>query len=119
MLFIPGSHLHGQIPFDKSTTEDNTVLNQSVRDPKNWGDVPAAETIRASQVSLHTDLLLHGSEPNRSQRRRCGLTLRCHPPDVRRVEPEHAPGIICRGSDPSGYWPPIERPEGDSVPDKG
>ena len=119
MLFIPGSHLHGQIPFDKSTAEDNNVLNQSVRDPENWGDAPAAETIRAGQVSLHTDLLLHGSEPNRSQRQRCGLTLRCHPPDVRRVEPEHAPGIICRGSDPSGYWQPIERPEGDSVPDKG
>jgi len=118
MLFIPGSHLHGQIPFDKSTAEDNNVLNQSVGDPENWWDAPAAETIRAGQVSLHTDLLLHGSEPNRSQRRHCGLTLRCHPLDVRHVEPEHALGIICRGSDPSGYWQPIERPEGDSVPDK-
>lgn len=119
MLFIPGSHLHGQIPFDKSTAEDDNVLNQSVRDPENWGDAPAAATMKAGQVSLHTDLLLHGSEPNRSQRRRCGLTLRYHPPDVRRIEPEHAPGIICRGSDPSRYWQPIDRPDGDDVPDKG
>ena len=29
------------------------------------------------------------------------------------------PVCRCRGSDPSGYWQPIERPEGDSVPDKG
>ncbi len=119
MMFIPGSHVHGQIPFDRSTEQDNNVLNQSVRDPENWGGKPAAVTMRAGQVSLHTDLLLHGSEPNRSQRRRCGLTLRYHPPDVRRREPEQAPGILCRGTDPSGYWQHVERAEGDNLPDKG
>jgi hypothetical protein len=119
MTFIPRSHLHGQIPFDRSTEQENNVLNQSVHDPLRWGEAPVAVTMTAGQVSLHTDLLLHGSEPNRSQRRRCGLTLRYHPPDVRRREPDHAPGILCRGDDPSGYWQPIERPDGDSIPPKG
>jgi non-heme Fe2+,alpha-ketoglutarate-dependent halogenase len=118
MMFIPGSHVHGQIPFDKSTDEDHNVLNQSVRDPEAWGDAPVAVTMKAGQVSLHTDLLLHGSGYNGSDRRRCGLTLRYHPPDVRRREPDAAPGIICRGSDPSGYWQPVPRADGDNVPER-
>lgn len=116
MMFIPGSHRHGQIPFDRSTAEENNVLNQSVHDPEHWGDSPVAVRLRAGQVSLHTHLLLHGSEPNRSQRRRCGLTLRYHPPDVCRRETDHAAGIICRGHDPSGYWQHIERPDGEHAP---
>lgn len=118
MTFVPGSHLHGQIPFDRSTPEEQNVLNQSVHDIAPWGDEPVAVTLKAGQVSLHTDLLLHGSEPNASERRRCGLTLRYHPPDVRRSEPEHAPGIICRGHDPSGYWRHINRPEGETIPER-
>ena len=118
MMFIPGSHVHGQIPFDKSTAEENNVLNQSVHDSDKWGDAPVGVIMPAGKISLHTDLLLHGSEPNPSQRRRCGLTLRYHPPDVRGREPGQAAGIICRGSDPSGYWQHIERVEGDNIPEK-
>jgi non-haem Fe2+, alpha-ketoglutarate-dependent halogenase len=116
MTFVPASHIHGQIPFDRSTPEEQNVLNQAVHDYTRWGDEPVAVILKAGQASLHTDLLLHGSEPNTSDRRRCGLTLRYHPPDVRRNDPDHASGIICRGSDPSGYWQHTERPENDEVP---
>jgi hypothetical protein len=34
------------------------------------------DTLRAGEVSLHSDLLLHGSRANRSSRRRAGLTIR-------------------------------------------
>ena len=118
MTVIPGSHLHGQIPFEHSTEQERNVLGQSVRDPLRWGGEPVPFTMRAGQISLHTDLLLHGSEPNRSARRRCGLTLRYMPPEVRTREGRWANGYICRGEDPDGYWVGLPVPEGDQVPDK-
>jgi ectoine hydroxylase-related dioxygenase (phytanoyl-CoA dioxygenase family) len=36
-------------------------------------------------MSLHDGALIHGSLPNRSPRRRCGLTLRYVPAYVRQV----------------------------------
>src|SRR5207253_2415890 len=35
--------------------------------------------LRAGEISIHDGALIHGSLPNRSQRRRCGLTLRYVP----------------------------------------
>ncbi len=115
MRVIPGSHRHGQIPFERSAVEENNVLGQTVTNPDDFGD-PVSFVMKAGQVSIHTDLLLHGSEPNRTDRRRCGLTLRYMPPDVRGRDPEHQSAIIARGEDPSGYWIHIERPEGEAIP---
>jgi len=117
MQFIPGSHRHGQIPFEYSTAEERNVLGQSVRHPERYGDAPVSVCLKAGQVSIHTDLLLHGSAPNRSNRRRCGLTLRYMPPDVRTRAKEHASAFLCRGSDPEGYWQSWPIPEGETIPE--
>ena len=115
MEVIPGSHLHGQIPFDHSAPEENNVLKQSVHDAERFGD-PVPFVMKAGQISIHSDLSLHGSRPNTSRRRRCGLTLRYMPPDVRTRETDRAPAVVCRGIDPSGYWQHIPRPAGDHIP---
>lgn len=115
MRFIPGSHLHGQIPFEHSKPEENNVLGQSVRNSDEYGE-PISVTMKAGQISIHSDLLLHGSEPNTSDRRRCGLTIRYNPPDVRGQDGRQAEGVMCRGSDPKGYWQPIPTPNGDHFP---
>ena len=115
MKVIPGSHLDGQIPFEHSTAEENNVLGQSVHQAEEYGEAPVAFEMKAGQVSLHTDLLLHGSEPNTSNRRRCGLTLRYFPPEVRGRDPKQGSGIVCRGDDSEGYWQHIPRPEGDQI----
>ncbi len=116
MTVIPGSHRHGQIPFEKVDDYDRNVLGQSVPRPLDWGDEPVAFTMKAGQISMHSDLLLHGSMPNSSDRRRCGLTLRYNPPEVRTQEPEGSSALIARGSDRKGYWQPIEQPESDEPP---
>lgn len=64
MQVIPGSHRHGQIDFERSDADENNVLNQTVQDALSYGDAPVALAMKAGQISLHTDLLLHGSEPN-------------------------------------------------------
>ena len=116
MTVIPGSHRHGQIPFENSTKAERNVLGQTVLDPDRWGGSPVPFVMKAGQISMHTDLLLHGSEPNVSNRRRCGLTIRYLPPDVRGRNPEYHQALVCRGSDPSGYWRPVPRPAGDDIP---
>ena len=116
MQFIPGSHLHGQIPFERSLPAERNVLGQSVHKAKTWGSPPESINLQAGQISIHTDLMLHSSGINHSSRRRCGLTLRYMPPDVRTREPKQAQAYICRGTDSTGYWFSWPIPEGDNVP---
>ncbi|MBN64200.1 MAG: phytanoyl-CoA dioxygenase family protein [Gemmatimonadetes bacterium] len=116
MQVIPGSHLHGQVDYEHSAVEEDNVLNQTVCDPRKYGEAPVALAMRAGQISLHADLLLHGSEPNRSTQRRCGLTMRFVPSDVRAHNGWHKSAIICRGSNPEGHWVHHPRPAGDEMP---
>ena len=83
-----------------------------------WGGEPVPFTMKAGQISIHTDLLLHGSNPNFSERRRCGLTLRYMPVEVRTQDPRRANGYLCRGEDPDGYWIDLPVPQGDEVPER-
>lgn len=118
MTVVPRSHTHGQIAFEKSTAEEKNVLGQTVNDYERYGDAPVPFEMKAGQISLHTDLLLHGSEPNTSDRRRCGLTMRFVPPDVRALKGWNRNAITCRGSDPDGHWPDNPRPDGETIPEK-
>ncbi len=63
---------------------------------------------------MHSDLLLHSSNANHSDRRRCGLTLSYCTTDVRVCsgfgwEEE---GVVIRSEDPSGHWGYPRRPNG-------
>ena len=111
MQIVPGSHLHGQIAFEQSRAEENNVLNQTVVDPLDYGGEPVLLALRAGQMSLHTDLLLHGSEPNASNRRRCGLTLRFVPAEVRALNGWNGNAVVCRGIDAEGHWQHCPRPQ--------
>ena len=80
MQVIGGSHHHAQLTFRDSTAAENNVLVQTVDNAADYGDPPVALEMRAGQISLHSDWILHGSEPNRSNRRRRGLAMRYLPP---------------------------------------
>ncbi len=60
-------------------------------------------------MSLHHGMLLHASLPNRSRRRRCGLTLRYVPPRVKQVAlnslGEAWPAVLVRGQDRYRHFP--------------
>lgn len=103
MKFIPRSHLHGLIDYDE-TQDVDTVLDLAVKDPQSYGDAAVDVTLRAGQFSMHSDLLLHGSEANQSDRRRCGLTIRYAAADVTTWYGWHQKGVIVRGVDPNQHW---------------
>jgi hypothetical protein len=115
MSVIPGSHRAGLLEHGKSTRAGNLLsINQEVPD----GLVDEARAVsmplRAGQMSLHDGMLLHGSYPNRSTRRRCGLAVRFTTPDVRQVSPNSLRGyyrpVLVRGVDRYRHFPPVEVP---------
>ena len=116
MQVIPRSHHHAQLRFRDSTAAENNVLVQTVDNAADYGDTPVALEMRAGQISLHSDWILHSSEPNRSDRRRCGLAMRYLSADVRAYDGWNANSIWCRGTDPTGHWANHPRPHGEHIP---
>lgn len=115
MRVIPGTHLPGIRQHGKSDRKGNLLsINQeasvSPEEEARAVDLP----LRAGQISLHHGALVHGSLPNRSDRRRCGVTLRYTPASVRPAagnslqKPWHA--VPVRGRDRWQHFPPP--PEG-------
>lgn len=118
LQIIPRSHLNAQVPFSKSAPEENNVLNQTVTNPERYGDPPVALELKAGQISLHSDWLLHSSEINRSKRRRCGFAMRFLSSDVRAFNGWNQHSIVCRGVEPTGHWANHPRPSGEFIPHK-
>ena len=112
MRFIAGSHHHGHMTYRPSGSHEDNVLNQTIENAEQYG-TPVDDTLQAGKISIHSDLLLHGSEANQSDRRRCGLTLRYCAADVRAGMDWNAKGVIVSGTDPSGHWLNPKRPEND------
>ena len=115
MQWIPGTHNKGHLPIEN--TEEDSVFHMQTAGADEMGE-PVFDELKAGQFSLHADMLVHGSGPNLSDRRRCGLTLRYCPPEVRIVNDEWSAGveaIICRGEDPYGHWRHHPRPNNDDI----
>ena len=110
MRYIPGSHVLGHLTYTLSENDEANVLNQTVAGAEQLGE-PVLVALKAGEISIHSDLLLHGSEANQSARRRCGLTLRYCAADVRARLGWNAKGVIVSGRDESGHWSNPARPE--------
>jgi ectoine hydroxylase-related dioxygenase (phytanoyl-CoA dioxygenase family) len=109
MEVYTGSHHFGLIDFDASDTASGNVLDQSIKHPEKYGTY-GLTPLRAGQISIHSDLLVHGSEPNLSDRRRCGLTLRFCPADVMAYLGWNQKGVVVSGTADPKLWPGAERP---------
>jgi non-heme Fe2+,alpha-ketoglutarate-dependent halogenase len=116
MQVIPSTHKLGHLKWTQ--TEGPAILHQEVENAERYGK-PVYLDLRAGQISLHADMLVHGSQANLSSRRRCGLTVRYCPPEVRFLDPEWgAQAIVARGEDPDGRWQSITKPVGDDLSPK-
>jgi ectoine hydroxylase-related dioxygenase (phytanoyl-CoA dioxygenase family) len=109
---IPGSH-HKLLPHGKSAKTGNILGNNQEIDPAFIDESKAVDLeLRAGQASLHHGLTVHGSNPNRSGRRRCGMTVRVTRPDVKPI-----PGvfvdkpILVSGEDRYHNFTYVPRPE--------
>jgi non-heme Fe2+,alpha-ketoglutarate-dependent halogenase len=110
MRYIPGSHHLGHLTYSLSENDEGNVLNQTVPGAENFGK-PVDVQLKAGEISIHSDLLLHGSEANQSNKRRCGLTLRYCPAVVRAGLGWNGKGVIVSGKDSSAHWANPPRPD--------
>ncbi len=112
MRFVSGSHHFGHLTYRPSDSAEHNVLNQTIENVDQYGS-EVCDELKAGEVSIHSDLLLHGSEANNSNRRRCGLTLRYCAAEVRAHMDWNQKGVIVSGRDPSGHWANRPRPDAD------
>jgi ectoine hydroxylase-related dioxygenase (phytanoyl-CoA dioxygenase family) len=113
---IPGSH-HTLLPHGIAAKDGNILGNNQEIDPALIDESKAVDLeLKAGQASLHHGLTVHGSNPNRSGRRRCGMTVRFTRPDVKPV-----PGvfvdkpILVSGEDRYGYFQYLPKPRFDQA----
>ncbi|OYP31111.1 phytanoyl-CoA dioxygenase family protein [Rhodopirellula sp. MGV] len=109
MKFIAGSHTKGHMTYRPSDSTEHNVLNQTIENPQQYG-TEVTDPLKAGQASIHADLLLHGSDANFSDRRRCGLTLRYCSADVHAGLGWNEKGVHVRGTDARGHWSNKPRP---------
>ncbi len=74
MRVIPGSHREEAVLLHKVDLNSGTTLPMSL-DNLDLTDAKDVQ-LRAGEYSVHDPWILHGSNPNRSSRRRCGITLK-------------------------------------------
>ena len=118
MQMIPDSQLSVQVPFRDSAADKNNVLVQMGHNPEDSGDRAVSVTMRAGQISLHSDWILRGPPSNNSGRRRCGLAMRCLSGGVRACYGWNQNSIVCRGVGPTGHWVNHPRLGGEFIPTK-
>jgi non-haem Fe2+, alpha-ketoglutarate-dependent halogenase len=98
MSVIPGTHLMDQVPH-RDTFDTNNLLT---RGQEVAVDVDEADAVRLDlepgEMSLHHVRIVHGSPPNRSDRRRIGLAIRYIPTSVRQIEGDDSATLV-RGVD--------------------
>ena len=117
MRVVPASHRLGVLAYRASRPDERNVLHRSLDGIESM-PAPQHVSLRAGEFSLHHDLLVHGSEANRSARRRCGLTVRFCTPEV--TAPGHPEwmrnAILVAGTGPvADGWEFPSQPIGDRL----
>jgi hypothetical protein len=99
MRVVPGSHRNPILPHRDTYAADNRLSRgQEVQvevDEKDAVDV----TLQAGQMSLHHVNIIHGSNPNPSDRSRIGFAIRFTTPKTRQIEGEPPTAVLARGHD--------------------
>ena len=82
MQVVRGSHTQGRFRHHNDPSP-HLVLEQVADADQIDEDKIVTLDLKAGEISLHDDGLLHGSGPNNSDRIRCGLTMRFCPNEVK------------------------------------
>ena len=110
MQVIPGSHTGDLLHHEPTDNANNLLRIHRQEVSTELFDERAATPLelKAGQMSIHHSMLLHASQPNRSERRRCGFIARYITPDIA-PEGTNSRGetwnpILLRGSDRYGHF---------------
>tara|TARA_B100001750_G_scaffold111221_1_gene87851 strand:- start:829 stop:1614 length:786 start_codon:yes stop_codon:yes gene_type:complete len=111
MRVISGTH-HSQLQEMKKRQDIPNVLSSGI-DPNLVDETKAVDVIlEAGDVSVHHPNIIHGSNPNLSTKRRCGLTIRYIPSSTRIVSDQQWPSaFMLRGMPVDGVNNYLPKPK--------
>jgi non-heme Fe2+,alpha-ketoglutarate-dependent halogenase len=116
MRVIPDTHLGDQIPHRDTFAEGNLLS----RGQEIEVDVDEAQAkmlvLQPGELSLHHVRLIHGSDPNPSDKRRVGFAIRYLPTYVRQIVGTHDSATLVRGVDMFHNFIPEQAPDADLSP---
>jgi non-haem Fe2+, alpha-ketoglutarate-dependent halogenase len=116
MSVIPGSHRMDQVPH-RDTFDDNNLLTRGQEVAVEVDESAAVRfDLEPGEMSLHHVRIVHGSPPNRSDRRRIGLAIRYIPTSVRQIEGDDSATLV-RGVDEFNTFEHEPVPTADMQPD--
>ena len=99
MRVLPGTQNAKLLPKDemKSISKDESIFDLTI-DPETIDDSEAVDIIlKPGDVSIHNPNVIHGSNPNNSDRWRRGLTIRYIPTTTQMTNPDHQAPFLLRG----------------------
>jgi ectoine hydroxylase-related dioxygenase (phytanoyl-CoA dioxygenase family) len=83
MRVVPGTHKQGPIEHVEAPDPQTKVLHMGIP-PEQVDESRAADVcIPRGGASFHAPYLVHGSNPNKSDKRRCGFTMRFMPAETK------------------------------------
>jgi ectoine hydroxylase-related dioxygenase (phytanoyl-CoA dioxygenase family) len=109
MRVIPRTHLTPLTAVEERTDVANVLgsgLSKGLVDETKARDV----VLQAGDISIHHPNLIHGSEANRSERWRMGLTIRYIPTTTRILKPDVGAPFLLRGKSLPGTNTYLPRP---------
>ncbi len=116
MRVIPGTHLV-DMPHVDTFAKDN-MLSRGQEVAVDLGDRKFVELdLKAGEFSLHHVGLVHGSEPNRSDRRRIGFAIRYMSPRVKQTVAATDGAMLVRGTDRYHHFEHEPAPKADMDPE--
>ncbi|KAG9271895.1 hypothetical protein AMEX_G12831 [Astyanax mexicanus] len=107
---IPGTHCSGLLPHRQAKRSGNMLsVNQEIPEELVEKENALLCPLLAGQMSIHDGLLVHASDPNTSQRRRCGFVIRYVPTVAYPIQdperPRHFPATaLVSGVDKYGHF---------------
>lgn len=113
---VPGSHRKVLEHRDVPNATNMLTRGQEIAAEVNEAD--AVDIVLApGQFSLHHELMVHGSNDNRSTERRIGLAVRYIAPTARQVVEKKDTATLVRGADRYGHFEHEPRPRADMAPE--
>lgn len=89
---IPESHCAGMLPHRQAIRPGNMLtVNQEIPEELVQADQAVLCPLSAGQMSIHDGLLVHASDSNTSQKRRCGFVIRYVPTCAYPIEDPERP----------------------------
>lgn len=108
MRVVRGSHREGIVPHNRASASPDNFVTMEIAcrvEESEATDVKLAP----GEMSLHHVAIVHGSNPNASDRPRIGYAVRYVSPRVRQ-KLDHYPVILARGHDRFGHYRLLEEP---------